>query len=140
MTMNGRFAMLLVAAILGLGLVAAPMAAQSVVIGMQAEPQAIDPQFSTSGPSQRIAECIFERLFMPDDKKLTAPALALSWKRLDDLTIEVKLRPNVKFSDGSPFTADDVAFSFERIPSIPNRPASYIKDVTAVAVKVVDPL
>ncbi len=140
MSTSRKSAAIAAALLAALAVLAAPLAAQSVVIGMQAEPQAIDPHFSTSGPTQRIADCLFERLFMPDDKKLAGPALALSWKRIDELSIEVKLRPNVKFSDGSPLTADDVLFSFERVPTVPNSPASYIKDVTDISVKVVDPL
>src|SRR3990170_1985571 len=42
------------------------------------------------------------------------PGLAESWKALDATTWEFKLRRNVKFHDGTPFTADDVLFSMER--------------------------
>ncbi|RYF48933.1 MAG: hypothetical protein EOO27_34565, partial [Comamonadaceae bacterium] len=34
------------------------------------------------------------------------PALALSWKTLDDTTWEFKLRPDVKFSNGKTFTSE----------------------------------
>ena len=34
-----------------------------------------------------------------------------------------KLRPNVKFSDGSPFTAEDVVFTYDRVPKVPNNRA-----------------
>ena len=39
------------------------------------------------------------------------PQLAMSWKNVDDTTIEFELRPGVKFQDGSPFTADDVVYT-----------------------------
>ena len=49
------------------------------------------------------------------DKKLRlAPALAESWTQVNPTTWRFKLRPGVKFHDGTPFTADDVVFSFER--------------------------
>ena len=43
----------------------------------------------------------------------SCPGLATSWKALDDLTWEFKLRKNVHFHDGSPFTAEDVAFTLQ---------------------------
>src|SRR3546814_13889338 len=36
-----------------------------------------------------------------------------------------KLRTDVKFSDGSPFTAEDVLFTYDRVPKVPNSPSSY---------------
>lgn len=42
------------------------------------------------------------------------PALAEEWELVGDRTWRFKLRPDVTFHDGSPFTADDVVFSFER--------------------------
>lgn len=40
------------------------------------------------------------------------PGLATEWKRLDDKTIELKLRQGVKFHNGDELTAEDVVFSF----------------------------
>ncbi len=42
------------------------------------------------------------------------PGLATSWRRVDDRTVELTLRPNVRFHDGSTMTAEDVAFSFSQ--------------------------
>jgi peptide/nickel transport system substrate-binding protein len=42
------------------------------------------------------------------------PGLATEWKRIDDQTIELKLRPGVKFHNGEEMTAEDVVFSFSR--------------------------
>jgi peptide/nickel transport system substrate-binding protein len=66
-----------------------------------------------------------------------SPRLATSWKRLDDSTIEFKLRPNVLFSDGSPMTADDVKFSFDT--TITEKLAVYSLINTIAQVQVVDP-
>ena len=49
-----------------------------------------------------------------DGNKLV-PSLATSWKRLDDLILEVKLRDGVLFHDGSKLTAEDVKYTFDRI-------------------------
>jgi len=56
------------------------------------------------------------------------PLLATEWKTPDPTTIEFMLRPNVKFHDGSPFTADDVVYTLT-IAANPNSrvstPANY---------------
>ena len=49
-----------------------------------------------------------------DDKLDLVPVLATSWKRTNDTTWEFDLRKDVKFSDGTPLTANDVVVSFER--------------------------
>src|SRR5690606_30678637 len=52
-----------------------------------------------------------------------------------------KLRPDVKFSDGSPFTADDVVFTYDRVHKVPNSPSSYALYLNAVdKVEALDPL
>ncbi len=45
------------------------------------------------------------------------PGLAVKWAQTNPTTWRFTLRPGVKFSDGSPFTADDVVFSYTRIAS-----------------------
>jgi peptide/nickel transport system substrate-binding protein len=42
------------------------------------------------------------------------PLLATEWKRIDDQTVELKLRQGVKFHNGQEMTAEDVVFSFSR--------------------------
>ena len=64
---------------------------------------------------EAILRSIFEPLIDVDrlgDMSLK-PVLAESWQRLDDRTVEIKLRKGVVFHDGSPFTAEDVAFTFD---------------------------
>ena len=43
------------------------------------------------------------------------PSLALEWKRIDERTLEFKLRPGVKFHNGDAFSADDVVYTFNTI-------------------------
>ena len=42
------------------------------------------------------------------------PGLATEWRRIDDQTVELKLRQGVKFHNGDEMTAEDVVFSFSR--------------------------
>ncbi len=87
-----------------------------IVVGMQLEPPHLDP---TAGAAAAIDEVtyanVFEGLtrFGPDGQVL--PGLAESWVVAPDgLSWEFALREGVTFHDGTPFTAEDVVFSFER--------------------------
>ncbi len=42
------------------------------------------------------------------------PGLATEWRRVDDQTVELKLRQGVKFHNGDEMTAEDVVFTFSR--------------------------
>ena len=96
-----------------------------LTIGLASEPSSIDPHFHNLGPNNAVARVIFDRLIMPDDKQKLRPGLAVSWKPVDDTTWELKLRKGVKFHDGSPFTADDVVFTFQRAPDVEGSPSSF---------------
>ncbi len=109
-------------------LVALPVSqagANELTIGLASEPSSIDPHFHNLGPNNAVARVMFDRLIMPDDKQRLLPGLAVSWKAIDDLTWEFKLRQGVKFHDGSPFTADDVVFTFQRAPDVEGSPSSF---------------
>ena len=113
----------------------------TLVFGRATEQSAIDPHFSQTGPNNATASGIFERLVTFTASNQTRPGLAISWRPLDPLNWEVKLRPGVTFQDGSPFTAADVVFSLDRVKHIPRSPAPWTHAVTNVAaLKVVDPL
>jgi len=68
------------------------------------------------------------------------PGLALSWKPIDATTWEFKLRKGVRFHDGSELTAEDVAFSIDRVAQIPNSPGPFVAYTKAIIAKeIVDP-
>jgi peptide/nickel transport system substrate-binding protein len=107
---------------LALGCLAPPLdlAAQTkddtVVFAVQSDTDTWDPPNTISRSGLILGYHVFDHLAVRDLKTLkVVPNLATSWKNLDDTTWEVKLRPNVKFHDGSPFTARDVKATFERI-------------------------
>ncbi len=112
----------LVAALLAVPLA---VAAKDLKVGLSLEPTAIDPHYHNLAPNNAMARNIFDPLVLTDEKQRLVPGLAESWKPVDDLTWEFKLRKGVKFHDGTPFTADDVVFTFERAPNVPNSPSSF---------------
>ena len=76
--------------------------------------QTTDPHSQNESLTNNINQLIYEFLVGRDKKLDLVPALAVSWQQIDPVTWRFKLRPGVKFHDGTPFTADDVVFSFER--------------------------
>ena len=76
--------------------------------------QTTDPHSQNENLTNNINSLIYEYLVTRDKQLGIIPALAESWTQLNPTTWRFKLRPGVKFHDGTPFTADDVVFSFER--------------------------
>ena len=84
------------------------------VVAVQKLPPNLDPMMENSNVHERIVYSIAETLIFIDynDNLKLVPGLATEWKRLDDRTLEFKLRKGVKFHNGEEMTAEDVAFSF----------------------------
>ncbi len=76
--------------------------------------QTTDPHSLNEGLTNNINQLVYEFLITRDKKLGLVPALAESWTRVNATTWRFKLRAGVKFHDGTPFTADDVVFSYER--------------------------
>jgi peptide/nickel transport system substrate-binding protein len=93
---------------------ASPGDAKNLRYATQDEPQTMDPHAANLAVTNRFLSNIFDGLVGRDKDFKLVPWLAVSWSQPDAKTWRFKLRPNVKFHDGSPFTADDVVFSVER--------------------------
>lgn len=91
---------------------AAKLRKDTVVAGIS-EPQGIfNPYFFVNGWDENVTNVIFSRLIDWDSQGKLVPGLAESWTvSPDGKTYTIKLRPNLTFSDGSPLTAEDVAFT-----------------------------
>jgi peptide/nickel transport system substrate-binding protein len=76
--------------------------------------QTTDPHSQNEGLTNNINSLIYEFLVDRDKELGLRPALAESWTQVNPTTWRFKLRAGVKFHDGTPFTADDVVFSYER--------------------------
>ena len=110
----------------GFCLGATPAVAQkTLTVGAGGAFTSLDPHYHNLGPNNIIATYIFGALVRFDPKFQPEPDLAVSWHPVDPTTWEFKLREGITFTDGSPFTADDVVFSFGRIPTVLNSPSSF---------------
>lgn len=74
----------------------------------------MDPHSQNEGLNNTFASYIYEPLVARDKQMKLEPALAVSWSQPEANRWRFVLRPNVKFHDGTPFTADDVVFSVQR--------------------------
>ncbi len=114
--------------------------ATDLTIGIGADVTAIDPHYHNVTPNNNVAAHIFDYLVLRDERQKPIPGLAESWRTVDPLTWEFKLRRGVKFHDGSEFTAADVVASIERVPLVPNSPSpftAYTKQIKEMSV--IDP-
>ena len=92
---------------------------ENFVVGIQKLPATLEPGKEITVAMYRVGYSIFDKLIEFDFKNNSGliPKLAESWEQLDDKTLLVKLRENVKFHNGDTFTAADVVatFSDERL-------------------------
>ena len=98
-------------------LVAGAVSAETLTIGTRNETTSIDPHFYNTSSNHQINAHTFQYLIEKDERQQLKAALAVSWKPVDDKVWEIKLRKGVKWTDGSPFTADDVMANVERAKS-----------------------
>ena len=119
---------------------AAPASSQAQTLrwASQGDAQTMDPHSQNEGLTNAINGQVYETLVRRDKQLNLVAALATEWAQTGPLTWRFKLRPGVKFHDGSPFTAEDVVFSINRGKELTSQLNVYANAVgTPVAV---DPL
>ena len=109
-------------------------AEKSIVVGVASDALYLDPQMQEETVTNTIARHFFDGLLNAQADGSLVPALAESWSLSDDnLTWTFNLRKGVKFSDGTPFTAQDVKFTLERAKGkIISNTVVTIKDIEIV--------
>jgi len=108
----------------------APTHAQTLRIASAFDPQTMDPHGLALLYHSRIAYQVYDSLVHRDEQFRLEPGLALSWQMTSPTSWRFKLRPGVKFHDGSAFTADDVVFSIQRALTPPSQRSFQLKGVT----------
>ena len=78
-------------------------------------PENLDPTMNLSSIRAAVGASMFDSLVGRDPDGKLVPELAESWKNLDDLTWQFKLRRGVSFHDGEPFNAEAVRFTIRRV-------------------------
>lgn len=115
--------------------IANPAGAQTLTVALATAPTSIDPLFQQLGSNHELAIHTFDTLLQMSPTMQLRPGLAESWgPTADPLVWEFKLRKGVKFHDGAPFTAHDVAFSYRRALNVPGAPSTYSRPLSGVDV------
>ena len=91
-----------------------PASAKTLKYASAFEPGTMDPHAIGSAYATRVLNMVYDTLVSRDEDFRIAPGLALRWSVAGPNAWRFRLRSNVKFHDGTPFTADDVVFSVER--------------------------
>ena len=89
-------------------------AEKPLVIAFRGDAAILDPHARGETVTLSIQSHIYERLLYFDMNLKMIPQLAESWKNINDLTWEFKLKKGVKFQNGEPFNASSAKFSLER--------------------------
>jgi peptide/nickel transport system substrate-binding protein len=86
-----------------------------LVIDLVSEPSTLDPHKQWNPDSYYVYRNIFDNLLTRDDDGAIVPQIATQWRNVSDTEIVFTLRDDVRFHDGTRMTAQDVAFSVQRI-------------------------
>src|SRR5882672_7381107 len=121
-------------------LAAGPVYAQPVqiTISQPAEATTMDPGRSTQVLTVNYFYHLYDTLTRWDNSLRLQPALAASWKNVNETTWEFTIRQGVKFHDGAPLTVDDVKATLER-NLVPGKTVVQPGFATIEAVQVVNP-
>ncbi|HEY1333388.1 MAG TPA: ABC transporter substrate-binding protein, partial [Myxococcaceae bacterium] len=91
------------------------VAATELVAAKGTDVTSFDPGINPTPDAQQVTTMIYDTLIQRDDNMQLKPGLAVSWRNVDPLTWQIKLRSGVKFHNGEPFDARSVKFTLERL-------------------------
>ena len=96
---------LVVAISSGIGFSSSSVLSDDLKVALAAEPTSMDPHYQNLTINNSFSTQVYNALVLQDVNQNLLPGLAKSWKPIDELTWEFKLRPGVKFHNGAAFTS-----------------------------------
>ncbi len=120
--------------LLSLTLLSASMAASAVTlrIANQGDALSLDPHSLNESLQLTVLNNIYEPLVVRGSDYKLAPGLATDWKQTEPTVWRFNLRKGVKFHDGTPFTADDVIFNYERAKDVGSDMKTYVGQIKEI--------
>lgn len=113
-------------------LLAAAAHGKTLRIASAFDPNSLDPHALALLYHSRVATQIYEGLVNRDRDFKLVPSLAVSWQAVTPTLWRFKLRPDVRFHDGAPFTADDAVFSLERAMARTSQRSTQLRGIAGV--------
>jgi peptide/nickel transport system substrate-binding protein len=113
-------------------LVASGAAAKTIRIGNQGDALSLDPHSLNESLQLSVTGNVYEPLVGRNKDLSLTPALATKWSQPSPTVWRFELRKGVQFHDGTPFTADDVLFTFTRAAGDGSDMKSYTNDIKEV--------
>ena len=99
----------------------------TIALGVQAPPNSLDPAQLHDGTQRYVWSTLYDTLIYSNNDGKLEPAAAESWQYSDDAkTLTLKLRDDLKFSDGDPVTSAAVKATLERTKNTPGTPAEQL--------------
>ena len=120
--------------LIGTALTATTFVASAVTLRVanQGDALSLDPHSLNESLQLTVVGNVFEPLVTRDRNYKLAPSLATDWKQTSPTVWRFNLRKGVKFHDGTPFTADDVIFSYERAKGDGSDMKSYVGQIKEI--------
>ena len=127
-----KLKVMLATAALACGVVLAPAHATMLRWGAQNDILTLDPHSQNHATTNAILMHAYEGLTRYNARYEVEPALATKWTFISPTQVRFELRKGVRFHDGSPFSADDVVFSFGRIKQPQGTMQIYVTGISEV--------
>jgi peptide/nickel transport system substrate-binding protein len=87
----------------------------TLVIALESAPATLDPRFATDANSSLVSALVVSGLTRAGEHAEAVPDLAADWRQLSPREYLFRLRPDARFPDGAPVTADDVAATYRSV-------------------------
>jgi peptide/nickel transport system substrate-binding protein len=127
-----KLSSLLAAAAIACAAAAGTAQAETLRWAAQNDILTLDPHSQNHATTNAILMHSYEGLTRYNEKFEVEPALATKWTMVSPTQVRFELRKGVKFADGSPFTADDVIFSFGRIKQPQGTMQIYVTGISEI--------
>ena len=137
--MRRRLASIAAVAMVLMASAAIAQSKDTLTIDLPNDAATLDPHLQWNTDSYTVYRNIFDNLLTRDASGKIVPQIATEWNYDNDTTITFKIRDDVTFQDGTKLTADDVAFSINRIidPALKSPQLSQFDQIKTA--EVVDP-